>query len=108
MLFEIVMLPAFAGERVLWTIGRHDDSAAEFAQGWYTPSERRGRGVFPVSTGRPVVYRVGVSTEAHDWPAVQPSDYDPEGGAQDHPFTILFHWPRSRGGMRAKDRRVYW
>jgi alpha-mannosidase len=72
-------IPTIAGRQILWTIGQRDNSSAEFAQGWFSHAPYRN-----------VIYRVGQSKPSSDWPSIQPADYDPEGAAQDHPFTILF------------------
>ena len=79
-LINLVTAPScLASSDTLWHIGKRDNSAAEFAQEWFSHGPRR-----------PVIYRVGISQPSRDWPAVQPSDYDPVGGYHDVPFTVLF------------------
>jgi hypothetical protein len=72
-------IPAIAGQQILWTIGQKDNSSAEFPQGWFSHTHDRN-----------LVDCVGQSKPSNNWASIHPADYDPQGGAQEHSFTILF------------------
>jgi hypothetical protein len=76
---------AAAGEsRLVWQIGEPDKSSAEFA---LAGNYRAFQGRFDVA---PVVFEVGRSQAARDWPFIQPGPEDEWAGSRIHPFTIRF------------------
>jgi len=78
--------PAIAEQRVLWEIGKFDQSSHEFnnqvdfANPNYSPT-----------------FKVGESVNK-DWPAFQPGSEVKALGARPHPYTILFSLPGSAKG----------
>jgi len=75
---------ALADEKPLWQIGQSDRSYAEFALA-------RDYNSFPDRFGRkPLVFVVGKSDAAKDWPWIHPGPADHWAHARVHPFTIRF------------------
>jgi len=75
---------ASAAQQTVWQIGKPDKSYAEFAiAGDYKAYE-------PKFTQKPVVFEVGRSDPAKDWPFIQPGPTDVWAGGREHPFTIRF------------------
>lgn len=78
---------ASAGEVVVWQIGKPDRSWTEFAIAG-------NHSAFPERFGaKPVVFEVGKSDPARDWPFIQPGPIDSWAGSRAHPFTIRFNLP---------------
>jgi hypothetical protein len=75
---------AFAAEQVVWQIGKPDKSYAEFA---ITGNYQGFRGRFDT---KPLVFEIGKSDAARDWPFIQPGPADSWAGQRVHPFTIRF------------------
>ncbi|MCX7046517.1 MAG: polysaccharide lyase family protein [Candidatus Sumerlaeota bacterium] len=82
--FASVASIAYAAEKVVWQIGKPDKSYKEFAvAGRYNDyAEKFGR--------KPVVFEIGKSDAARDWPYIQPGPVDHWAGGGAHPFTIRF------------------
>jgi len=82
--FLLAATTASAAEQTVWQIGKPDHSYAEFAiAGDYHAYEAKvGQ--------KPVVFEVGKSEAARDWPFIQPGPADPWAGGREHPFTIRF------------------
>ncbi len=78
---------------VLWQIGRPDKSYAEFAIARNYPAFERRFG------NHPVVFQVGRSVPARDWPFIQPGPADAWAGNREHPFTIRFSLKEPPRGM---------
>lgn len=76
--------PISDGARLLWQIGRGDNSTSEFALG-----PRGWRRFAAESTGAPV-FAVGHSDSKQHWPYVHPGPVDLWAGGRMHAFTILF------------------
>jgi len=73
-----------AAERVLWQIGTPDRSYQEFALAG------RHREYGARFAGHPLVFEIGRSTAAKDWPFIHPGPDDPWAGRRVHPWTIHF------------------
>jgi hypothetical protein len=87
------ILSAAAGEtRLVWQIGEPDKSSAEFA---LAGNYRAFEGRFGAA---PVVFEVGRSQAARDWPFIQPGPEDEWAGSRIHPFTIRFGMARQPRG----------
>jgi hypothetical protein len=71
-------------EQVVWQIGRPDKSYAEFALARNYPAFQGRFGQ------QPLVFEIGRSDPARDWPFIQPGPADPWAGSREHPFTIRF------------------
>jgi alpha-mannosidase len=73
-----------AEANVLWQIGTPDKSYAEFAiaRNYQAFAGRFDR--------RPLVFEIGRSEAARDWPFIQPGPADAWAGGRVHPFTIRF------------------
>ncbi len=84
---------ASAAEVVVWQIGKPDRSWAEFAiAGKHS--------AFPERFGaKPVVFEVGKSDAARDWPFIQPGPIDSWAGSRAHPFCIRFDLPAEPKGV---------
>ena len=74
-----VTASAGAQQRVLWQIGRFDDSSQEF----------RSQNIDYTSPASNVIYTVGVSHDS-DWIRFQPGPANAQTGGQPHPFTVRF------------------
>ncbi len=79
---EAAQLP---GEQVVWTIGRFDNSSAEFHPG-------------AAPTPAPV-YVMGKSVPAEDWYEFQPGSLNREDGARPHPLEIRFRLHSAPKGL---------
>jgi alpha-mannosidase len=86
------LLPLQAGiaSKLVWQIGEFNQSSAEFWQGSLFSF------LFPKA---PVVYIVGQSTPANDWPAFQPSSSNGRAGYHPYPYTIRFNLPAAPQGL---------
>jgi len=87
-------LRAGAVSRVVWQIGKFDQSSGEFNNGPVRPP------VF--AAGHPktdVLYIVGKSNPATDWPAFQPGSSNGNAGSRPHPYTIQFDLPQAPQGL---------
>ena len=79
------ILSGAAGQtRPVWQIGEADKSSAEFA---IAGNYRAFRGRFDLA---PVVFEIGRSQAARDWPFIHPGPEDEWAGNRIHPFTIRF------------------
>ena len=78
------LAPALGAERVVWQIGKSDKSYDDLAIARNYPAfqERFGR--------QPLVFEIGRSEAARDWPFIQPGTDDAWAGSREHPFTIRF------------------
>ncbi|MBM4030432.1 MAG: hypothetical protein FJ291_01445 [Planctomycetes bacterium] len=75
---------ALAGEQAVWQIGKPDRSYAEFALA-------RDYQSFPKRFGaKPLVFEVGKSDAAKDWPWIHPGPSDAWAGHRVYPFKIRF------------------
>jgi hypothetical protein len=75
---------ASGAERVVWQIGKPDRSYKEFAIAGDYPSYAKK------FLAKPVVFEVGRSDPAADWPFIQPGPVDSWAGSRLHPRTIRF------------------
>ena len=94
--FQLAALGADEPSRfqTVWQIGRPDKSYAEFAIA-------RNYGAFAGRFDRkPLVFEIGRSEAARDWPFIQPGPIDSWAGGRVHPFTIRFP-------LAAEPRGVY-
>jgi hypothetical protein len=78
--------PAIAEQRVLWEIGKFDQSSYEFS----TQVDFTNPDYNPT-------FKIGKSN-SKDWPASQPGSATKRAGARPHPYTILFNIPGSPKG----------
>ncbi len=83
LLFSLILsvsfsVSALAAERVIWQIGKPDNSDHEFAPG---PS---------VESRAPVVVKIGTGNEAHLWPQFQPGSANEAMGAHPYPYALVF------------------
>ncbi len=83
---------ASATESVVWQIGQPDKTYAEFAIARNYPAFQGRFG------GQPVVFEIGRSDAARDWPFIQPGPVDAWAGSRPHPFTIRFNLPETPRG----------
>jgi alpha-mannosidase len=84
----LVPKPAKSAQAVVWQIGKFDQSSYEF------------KGRFNLSDPQfHVVYAVGKSDPARDWPALQAGSENPEAGKHPHPYTISFDLPAKPKGV---------
>ena len=80
-----LVLSGAAGEaRLVWRLGERDKSSAEFA---LAGDYRAFAGRFGLA---PVVFEIGRSQAARDWPFIQPGPEDEWAGSRTHPFTVRF------------------
>jgi hypothetical protein len=70
---------AAAADKVVWEIGKYDQSPSGFS----------GKVNFADPNYNPV-FTVGQSDPAKDWPSAQPGSENPAGGSRPHPYTIVF------------------
>ncbi len=83
---------ASAGEQVVWQIGKPDRDYAEFAcPGNHAEVARRFT--------KPIVFEVGRSNPAQDWPFIQPGPVDGWSPLHGKPSTIRFILPETPQGM---------
>jgi len=75
---------ASGAETVVWQIGKPDRSYKEFAVAGDYPAYARK------FLAKPVVFEVGRSDPAADWPFIQPGPVDSWAGSRLHPRTIRF------------------
>ena len=85
--------PARAAAPVLWQIGKSDKSYDDLAIARNYPAfqERFGR--------QPLVFEIGRSEAARDWPFIHPGTDDAWAGSREHPFTIRFTLPEAPRGL---------
>lgn len=75
---------SFAAPSLLWQIGQRDNNYSEFALA-------RDYGKFQSAFGaRPVIFEVGKSDPARDWPFIHPGPVDGWAGNREHPLAIRF------------------
>ncbi len=79
-----ILSSAAAEKRLVWQIGEPDKSSAEFA---IAGDYRAFRGRFEPA---PVVFQIGRSQAARDWPFIHPGPEDEWAGNRVHPFTVRF------------------
>ena len=79
-------------ERTVWQIGKPDHDYSEFAFAGDYPAYAAKFG------DKPVVFEVGRSDPARDWPFIQPGPLDVGRPARGKPWTIRFTLPESRRG----------
>ena len=99
MLVALAMIICFyqraeAASKAVWQIGKFDQSSGEFNHGEVRP---------PVlATAHPksdVLYIVGKSNPATDWPAFQPGSANGMAEFRPHPYTIQFDLPETPRGL---------
>ena len=83
-------ISAEAASQVVWQIGKFDQSPEEFKM----PKRRR----MVQQPATEVVYIVGKSKPAEDWPAYQPASAD-KAGSPARPYTIQFELPQAPEGV---------
>jgi len=85
---------AGAASKTLWQIGKFNQASGEFNQGEVKP---------PVlASGHAktdVLYIVGKSNPATDWPAFQPGSANGRAGFRPHPYTVHFDLPEAPRGL---------
>ena len=99
MLFTLSVVICFssraaAASQVVWQIGKFDQSSSEFKQGEVQPpvvAEGHARS--------DVLYIVGKSNPATDWPAFQPGSSNGSAGFRPHPYAIQFDLPEAPQGL---------
>ena len=85
---------AEAASKALWQIGRFDQSSGEFNQGQVRPP------VFAATHPKSdVLYIVGKSEPATDWPAFQPGSANGGADFRPHPYTIQFDLSEAPRGL---------
>lgn len=84
---------ASAAEQIVWQIGKPDRSYAEFF------AARNYQAVPPRLGGKPLVFEVGKSDAAKDWPWIHPGPTDSWAGHRVHPFKIRFDLPDEPKGL---------
>jgi hypothetical protein len=84
---------ALGAERTVWQIGKpdHDYSEFAFAGNYQAYAAKFG--------GKPVVFEVGRSDPARDWPFIQPGPVDVWSPAGGKPWTIRFTLPEEPRGI---------
>jgi len=85
---------AAAASQVVWQIGKFDQSSGEFKQGEVQPpvvAEGHARS--------DVLYTIGKSNPASDWPAFQPGSSNGRAGFRPHPYAIQFDLPEAPQGL---------
>ena len=85
---------AAAAPETVWQIGKFDQSSAEFHQG-----EMKAPVVAGAQRESEVLYIVGKSNPANDWPAFQPGSSNGGAGFRPHPYTIQFDLPDAPQGL---------
>jgi len=85
---------AEAASKAVWQIGKFDQASGEFNHGEVRP---------PIlAAGHPksdVLYIVGKSNPATDWPAFQPGSANGSAEFRPHPYTIQFDLPETPRGL---------
>ena len=84
--------PARAASQAVWQIGKFDQSSGEFRQGG-PPAPNAAH---PETD---VLYIVGKSSPAADWPSFQPGSANGGAGFRAHPYTIQFDLPEAPRGV---------
>ena len=85
---------AEAASKAVWQIGKFDQSSGEFNQGEVRPP------VFaPAHPKSDVLYIVGKSKPATDWPAFQPGSANGRAEFRPHPYTIQFDLSEAPRGV---------
>jgi hypothetical protein len=85
---------AGADSKAVWQIGKFDQSSGEFNQGEVRPP------VFASPHPKSdVLYIVGKSNPATDWPAFQPSSANGRAEFRPHPYTIQFDLSEAPRGL---------
>jgi hypothetical protein len=80
--------------KVVWQIGKFDESSSEFNQGAVRPP------AFTAPHAKAdVLYVVGKSNPATDWPAFQPGSANGRAEFRPHPFVIQFDLPKTPQGL---------
>ena len=96
-LFAILVMIAFcpclqAGSSVVWQIGKFDESSAEFNQSAVRPPAA-------AELKADVLYTIGKSNPALDWPAFQPGSANGKAEFRPHPYAIKFDLPQAPQGV---------
>ena len=96
-LLLLVSSTSSGAERSVWQIGKPDDSFSEFA----IPGKYQE---FAKTFTQPMVFTVGQSTAARDWPCVHPGPADKWAGRKGpHVFSVDFSLPNApRGNYRLR------
>jgi len=85
---------AGAASKAVWQIGKFDQSSGEFNQGEVRPP------VFAAAHPKSdVLYIVGKSKPATDWPAFQPGSANGRAEFRPHPYTIQFDLSEAPRGV---------
>ena len=85
---------AWAVSKVVWQIGKFDQSSGEFNQSEALPA------VFASAHPKSdVLFIVGKSKPATDWPAFQPGSANGRAGFRPHPYTIQFDLSEAPRGL---------
>lgn len=87
---SISSLPA--AENLVWQIGKPDKDYGEFAIARNYPAYQERFGV------RLIVFEIGHSDPARDWPFIQPGPSDAWAGSKIHPYGIRFTLPGAPRG----------
>jgi hypothetical protein len=91
----ISLAPRAAGAaKVVWQIGKFDQSSGEFYHGRAQPAT-----LGPAHPKSDVLFIIGKSNPATDWPAFQPGSANGRAGFRRHPYTIQFDLPDVPRGL---------
>jgi hypothetical protein len=85
---------AAATPEAVWQIGKFDQSSAEFHQGEIKPPTAAG-----AQRETDVLYIIGKSNPANDWPAFQPGSANGGAGFRPHPYAVQFELPEAPQGL---------
>jgi len=85
---------AAATPEAVWQIGKFDQSSAEFHQGEIKPPNAAG-----AQRETDVIYIIGKSNPANDWPAFQPGSANGAAGFRLHPYVVQFELPEAPQGL---------
>ena len=85
---------AGAAQEAVWQLGKFDQSSAEFHQG-----EMKAPVVAGAQPESEVLYIIGKSNPANDWPAFQPGSSNGGAGFRPHPYMIQFDLPGAPQGL---------
>src|SRR3990170_3906049 len=89
----VVSSNVMGAEQVVWQIGKPDHDYSEFAFARNHPESAKHFGA------KPIVFEVGRSDPARDWPFIQPGPMDSWAPAAGKPWTIRFTLPEEPQGV---------
>jgi alpha-mannosidase len=84
---------ASAAEKVVWQIGQADHSYREFACAGNFEASAQKFGA------KPIIFEIGRSDPARDWPFIQPGPADQWAPGRGQPWTIRFNLPEQPAGI---------